>query len=155
MSAFIVSTAERGGESHDEQLAASPRAAKVKIERHVRSLGEKGLRWTSVHLTLLFLHDAHILRNETSILRPSFFMENFDGTIGSVTATVLRCGLKPTTKLQLIVRTFFLLLGQHVQKAIVTRRLKTSGAWLQLYSEYVPSSNDHCANHQSSILTLL
>ncbi|KIP04115.1 hypothetical protein PHLGIDRAFT_76496 [Phlebiopsis gigantea 11061_1 CR5-6] len=81
VSAFIFSSVERGGESYDDKLTLD-RAAKVKIERHVRSLGEQGLRWT--------------------ILRPAFFMENFDGTIGSVTATVLRCGLKPTTKLQLI-----------------------------------------------------
>lgn len=81
VSAFIFSSVERGGESYDDKLTLD-RAAKVKIERHVRSLGEQGLGWT--------------------ILRPAFFMENFDGTIGSVTATVLRCGLKPTTKLQLI-----------------------------------------------------
>ena len=30
-------------------------------------------------------------------------MENFDGTIGKITATVLRCGLKPDTKVQLVV----------------------------------------------------
>ncbi|TFY76099.1 hypothetical protein EWM64_g7911 [Hericium alpestre] len=29
-------------------------------------------------------------------------MENFDGTIGSITTAVLQCGLKPTTKLQLV-----------------------------------------------------
>lgn len=39
------------------------------------------------------------------ILRPSFFMENFEGAVGRVTATVLRCGLNPRTKMGLIVRT--------------------------------------------------
>lgn len=31
-------------------------------------------------------------------------MENFEGTIGSITAAVLKSGLKPTTAVQLIVR---------------------------------------------------
>ena len=30
-------------------------------------------------------------------------MENFDGTIGKITAAVLRSGLQPNTQLQLIV----------------------------------------------------
>lgn len=47
----------------------------------------------SIWLTLLF----------ESILRPAFFMENFNGTIGKITAAVLRSGLQPTTQLQLIV----------------------------------------------------
>lgn len=38
-----------------------------------------------------------------SILRPGFFMENFNGTIGKITSAVMRCGLQPTTKQQLIV----------------------------------------------------
>lgn len=37
-----------------------------------------------------------------SILLPGFFMQNFLGTIGKVTAAVLREGLKPDTKVQLI-----------------------------------------------------
>ena len=102
VSTFIFSSVERGGESYDDQLTLD-RAAKVKIERHVRSLGERGLRWTYVCFQpspWLSLNGVCVVR----ILRPAFFMENFDGTIGSITATVLRCGLKPTTKLQLIVR---------------------------------------------------
>jgi hypothetical protein len=36
-------------------------------------------------------------------------MENFDGTIGKITAAVLRSGLQPSTLLQLIVsRSYFL-----------------------------------------------
>jgi len=81
VSHFVFSSVERGDESYDDQWTLD-RAAKVKIERHVKSLGEKGLRWT--------------------ILRPAFFMENFDGTIGKITVTVLRCGLKPDTKVQLV-----------------------------------------------------
>ncbi|TCD61456.1 hypothetical protein EIP91_008413 [Steccherinum ochraceum] len=82
VSHFVFSSAERGGEALDDELKTD-RLAKVRIERHTKELGEKGLRWT--------------------ILRPAFFMENFDGgLIGKITATVMRCGLQPTTKLQLV-----------------------------------------------------
>ena len=103
VSAFIFSSVERGGESYDDKLTLD-RAAKVKIERHVRSLGEKGLRWTYVLEALLesISSDLTSCIHRNRILRPAFFMENFDGTIGNITTTVLRVGLKPTTKLQLI-----------------------------------------------------
>ncbi|KIJ39449.1 hypothetical protein M422DRAFT_781028 [Sphaerobolus stellatus SS14] len=78
---YVLSTVERGGEGNDDNYTLD-RAAKVKIERHVRSLGEKGFKWT--------------------ILRPAFFMENFDGTLGKITAAVLRTGLQKETKIQLI-----------------------------------------------------
>ncbi|KAF8069920.1 NAD(P)-binding protein [Lyophyllum atratum] len=81
VSSFVFSSSERGGESYDDQLTLD-RLAKVRIERHVRGLGSKGLKWT--------------------ILRPGFFMENFEGTIGSVTIGVLKAGLKPATTIQLI-----------------------------------------------------
>ncbi|KAF8584823.1 NAD(P)-binding protein [Ramaria rubella] len=81
VSHLVFSSVERGGEGYDDHLVLD-RAAKVKIERHIKSLTEKGLKWT--------------------ILRPGFFMENFDGTIGKITAAVLRCGLKPTTPIQLV-----------------------------------------------------
>ena len=81
VSHFVFSSVERGGEGYDDHLLQD-RAAKAAIERHIKSL--EGLRWT--------------------ILRPAFFMENFDGAIGSITTTVLRIGLKKETKLQLIVR---------------------------------------------------
>lgn len=54
----------------------------------------------------MFIFDFTCLESLTAyyrFLRPAFFMENFDGTIGSITATVLRTGLKKDTKLQLIV----------------------------------------------------
>ncbi|KDQ60861.1 hypothetical protein JAAARDRAFT_55600 [Jaapia argillacea MUCL 33604] len=76
---FIFSSVERGGEAFDDHLTLD-RAAKVKIENHLRS--SDNLSWT--------------------ILRPAFFMENFDGAIGKVTTTVLQQGLKADTKLQLI-----------------------------------------------------
>ncbi|KAG5643310.1 hypothetical protein DXG03_001194 [Asterophora parasitica] len=82
VSSFVFSSVERGGESYDDKLTLD-RLAKVRIERHIKDLGSKGLPWT--------------------ILRPGFFMENFDGTIGSITAGVLKAGLKPTTTVQLIV----------------------------------------------------
>ncbi|KAF8808741.1 NAD(P)-binding protein [Phlegmacium glaucopus] len=81
VSHFIFSSVERGGESFDDNLTLD-RAAKVKIERHIKGLTDKGLRWT--------------------ILRPGFFMENFDGTVGKITTAVIRCGLQPNTLLQLI-----------------------------------------------------
>jgi len=81
VSFFMYSSRERGGEKHDSE-AKLDYLAKVNIENHLRSLGDKGLRWC--------------------LLRPAFFMENYDGIIGRVTATVLKCGLKPDTKVQLI-----------------------------------------------------
>lgn len=49
VSTFIFSSAERGGERDDDK-AILDRLAKVKIERHIRSLGAKGLSWTCVIL---------------------------------------------------------------------------------------------------------
>lgn len=37
------------------------------------------------------------------IIRPGFFMENFLGTVGTVTAGVLYAGLRSDTKVQLVV----------------------------------------------------
>ncbi|KAJ6536650.1 hypothetical protein B0H10DRAFT_2257798, partial [Mycena sp. CBHHK59/15] len=81
-SSFVFSSTERGGEYYDDHTQLD-RRAKVMIERHIRELGNKGLPWT--------------------ILRPGFFMENYDGTIGSVAVGVLKNGLKPTTTNQLVV----------------------------------------------------
>lgn len=47
VSHYIYSSAERGGESWDEDTTLN-RRAQVMIERHVKSLTEKGLRWTYV-----------------------------------------------------------------------------------------------------------
>lgn len=82
----MFSSVERGGEGHDH-LLLQDRAAKVAVEAHIKALAAESdgaLRW--------------------SFVRPGFFMENFDGTIGSITTTVLRTGLKKDTKLQMIVR---------------------------------------------------
>lgn len=76
---YVYSSGERAHESRDEQMTQS-RLAKVHIEKHIMSL--QSLRWT--------------------ILKPAFFMENFGGAVGRITATVMRVGLKKDTKLQLI-----------------------------------------------------
>ncbi|KAF8177303.1 NAD(P)-binding protein [Mycena galopus ATCC 62051] len=82
VASFIFSSVERGGEYNDDN-AQLDRHAKVLIERHIRALGEsKGLPWT--------------------ILRPGFFMENYDNKIGSIAVGVLKKGLKPTTTNQLV-----------------------------------------------------
>jgi len=82
VSSYIFSSVERGGEYNDDN-AKLDRHAKIMIERHVRALGEsKGLPWT--------------------ILRPGFFMENYENTIGSIAVGVLKKGLKPTTTNQLV-----------------------------------------------------
>ncbi|KAE9407574.1 NAD(P)-binding protein [Gymnopus androsaceus JB14] len=81
VTSFVFSSVERGGERDDDK-AVLDRLAKVKIEQHIRELGNKGLPWT--------------------ILRPGFFMENYEGTIGSITVSVLKAGLQPTTTIQLI-----------------------------------------------------
>ncbi|KAJ7652842.1 NAD(P)-binding protein [Mycena polygramma] len=82
VSSYIFSSVERGGEYNDDN-AKLDRLAKVMIERHIRKLGEsKQLPWT--------------------ILRPGFFMENYEGTIGTITAGVLKRGLKPTTTTLLV-----------------------------------------------------
>ncbi|KAJ3881172.1 NAD(P)-binding protein [Lentinula edodes] len=81
VSNFILSSVERGGERDDDKSVLD-RLAKVRIERHIKELGKKGLSWT--------------------ILRPGFFMENYEGTIGSITVGVLKAGLQPTTTIQLI-----------------------------------------------------
>lgn len=86
VSVFIYSSDERGGDKYDDEQVLS-RRAKVNIERHVRQLGEKGLPWT--------------------ILRPGFFMQNYNGTIGSITVAVIKAGVKPTTTLALIVGLFY------------------------------------------------
>lgn len=81
VSFFMYSSRERGSEKYDHE-AKMDYLAKVKLENHLRSLGDKGLQWC--------------------LLRPGFFMENYDGLIGRVTATVLKCGLQPDTKVQLV-----------------------------------------------------
>ncbi|GJJ09082.1 hypothetical protein Clacol_003304 [Clathrus columnatus] len=67
--------------SVDEQGTAS-HGAKGVIEKHVKSLGEKGLKYT--------------------IIQPSLFMELFEGPLGPLTVSMFRAGLPPDTKIQLI-----------------------------------------------------
>jgi nucleoside-diphosphate-sugar epimerase len=81
VSVYIYSSAERGGEQSDEMEKLSGRA-KVLAERHVQALGERGLPWT--------------------ILRPGFFLDNYNDFIGSITAAVMTRGLKEDTKLGVI-----------------------------------------------------
>ncbi|CAK5267062.1 unnamed protein product [Mycena citricolor] len=82
VSCFVFSSVERGGEYNDDN-AVLDRRAKVMIERHIKQLGNsKDLPWT--------------------ILRPGFFMENYDGTIGSIAVGVMKKGLKPDTTNQLV-----------------------------------------------------
>ncbi|KAH7916375.1 NAD(P)-binding protein [Hygrophoropsis aurantiaca] len=78
VSVYIYSSAERAGEVNDDHEKLSGRA-KVMIERHVKGLGEKGLPWT--------------------IMRPGFFLDNYEGFIGSITVAVMKQCLKPDTKL--------------------------------------------------------
>ncbi|KAG1793845.1 NAD(P)-binding protein [Suillus plorans] len=81
VSVYIYSSAERGGEQSDETEKLSGRA-KVLAERHVQALGERGLPWT--------------------ILRPGFFLDNYDDFIGSIAVGVLTRGLKEDTKVGVI-----------------------------------------------------
>ncbi|KAF9254135.1 NAD(P)-binding protein [Marasmius fiardii PR-910] len=81
VSHYVFSSVERGGEGADDTML-DDRLAKIRIEKHVKELGKQGLTWT--------------------ILRPGFFMENYEGTLGSITFGVLKAGLKPTTTIQLI-----------------------------------------------------
>ncbi|KAJ7765083.1 hypothetical protein DFH07DRAFT_1015862 [Mycena maculata] len=83
VSLFVFSSAERAGEYYDNHTTLDTRA-KVMVERHIKALGEKarGLPWT--------------------ILRPGFFMENYEGFLGSITVGVLKAGLKPTTTNRLV-----------------------------------------------------
>lgn len=56
--------------------------AKANIESHCIELGRRGLPWT--------------------ILRPGFFLENFNDFIGSISASVMKKGLKPDTEVGFI-----------------------------------------------------
>ncbi|KAJ8090705.1 hypothetical protein PM082_018269 [Marasmius tenuissimus] len=81
VSHFVFSSVERGGEDADE-IMMDDRLAKIRIEKHVKELGTKGLKWT--------------------IIRPGFFMENYEGFLGAITFGVLRAGLSHTTTIKLI-----------------------------------------------------
>ncbi|KAE9375819.1 NAD(P)-binding protein [Stipitochalara longipes BDJ] len=79
--AFVYSSAMRMGPKYEATLELSHKA-KRNIENHCIDLGEKGLSWT--------------------ILQPGFFLENFDGLIGSIGVAVLKNGLRPETDIAFI-----------------------------------------------------
>ncbi|CAG7854480.1 SubName: Full=Uncharacterized protein {ECO:0000313/EMBL:CCA69778.1} [Serendipita indica DSM 11827] len=83
VSHFVYSSVDRGGEARDDTFTLD-KAAKVAIERYLKKrTGEEGsMSWT--------------------ILRPGFFMTNFVGSAGKIAAAVVREGLKPSTKLELV-----------------------------------------------------
>jgi len=82
VSVFVYSSVHRGETDDDSDRILSEHMGKIKIERHIQSLGEQGLQWT--------------------IIRPVLFMEAYEGTIGKVTTTVFRAGLKKDAKMRLV-----------------------------------------------------
>ncbi|KAF9245744.1 NAD(P)-binding protein [Melanogaster broomeanus] len=81
VSTFVYSSDERAGEKNDEYLKLSWRG-KASIERHVKSLTEKGLSWTIMH--------------------PGFFLDNFEGFMGAIAVALMANGLKPDTTLGVV-----------------------------------------------------
>ncbi|KAJ6445283.1 hypothetical protein O9K51_00042 [Purpureocillium lavendulum] len=74
---YVYSTGIQVRETGDGMLDPSHRA-KLRVEHYCRELGNKGLKWV--------------------ILRPGFFMENFEGFLGTVTTTLFsECLPKDTT----------------------------------------------------------
>jgi hypothetical protein len=110
VSLFVYSSAERGNEVDDGTPGKLQHSqeSKVAVEKHVKALGEKGLTWTSVYALLRRAVGWQPDRcHDNRIIRPGFFMENFLGTIGSIAAGVLHAGLRPDTKVQLVVRLIY------------------------------------------------
>ncbi|KAJ9138337.1 Peptide hydrolase [Pleurostoma richardsiae] len=66
----------------DDNALDMSHQAKFRIERYCEDLGSKGLKWV--------------------IIRPGFFMENFDGFLGAVAFGVLHRGLPAGTTIALI-----------------------------------------------------
>jgi len=56
-SVFVYSSVERGGEINDDKLVLD-RRAKVRIERHIKQLGDNGLPWTWVNYPLTIAYFA-------------------------------------------------------------------------------------------------
>ncbi|CCU74976.1 NmrA-like family protein/NmrA family protein [Blumeria hordei DH14] len=88
---FIYSSGSRAGPKYEHLLTLSGQA-KAAIENHCKDLGPKGLSWT--------------------IIRPGFFMENFNDLSGSILAAILKAGLSKNT-------TFGLIGSKDVGKAVV------------------------------------
>ncbi|QYS97510.1 NmrA domain-containing protein [Trichoderma simmonsii] len=79
--AFVYSSTIPPGPDLDDAFDASHRS-KREIELYCKSLGERGLNWT--------------------IVRPGFFMENFDGFMGSLAVAILSQGLRKETDIALV-----------------------------------------------------
>jgi len=98
---FVYSSAMRSGPKYEDEMTLSGKA-KGNVERYCGVLGERGLGWT--------------------ILRPGFFMENFNGFIGSITTAVLKAGLDADTTNGLIVNCIFLCRSSIVRLTPLSRR---------------------------------
>ncbi|KAH8882008.1 NAD(P)-binding protein [Thozetella sp. PMI_491] len=81
VSAFIYSSTIPPGVKEDDAQDQSHRA-KRNVERYCQDLGTKGLNWI--------------------IIRPGFFMENFDGFLGSLAVAIFQQGLTEQTTIALI-----------------------------------------------------
>ncbi|KAK5994956.1 hypothetical protein PT974_03345 [Cladobotryum mycophilum] len=79
--AFVYSSAIQPGPDQDDVHDASHKA-KREIELYGKQLGDKGLNWI--------------------IVRPGFFMENFDGFVGSLAVSMLSNGLRKETNIALV-----------------------------------------------------
>ncbi|KAJ0122043.1 hypothetical protein J7T55_002554 [Diaporthe amygdali] len=78
---FVYSSAIQVGPTEDDHLDNSHRA-KPQIEDYCKELGSQGMNWI--------------------IIRPGFFMENFDGLVGALAVSVMRAGLGKDTTLNLV-----------------------------------------------------
>ncbi|KAL6864018.1 NAD(P)-binding protein [Trichoderma novae-zelandiae] len=79
--ALVYSSTIPPGQELDDAYDASHRS-KREIELHCKKLGGRGLNWT--------------------IIRPGFFMENFDGFMGSLAVGILSQGLRKETDIALV-----------------------------------------------------
>ncbi|KAL7949485.1 hypothetical protein V8C42DRAFT_311034 [Trichoderma barbatum] len=81
LDALVYSSTIPPGPDLDDAFEASHRS-KREIELYCKKLGERGLNWT--------------------IVRPGFFMENFDGFVGSLAVAILSQGLRKETDITLV-----------------------------------------------------
>ncbi|KIJ66338.1 hypothetical protein HYDPIDRAFT_109338 [Hydnomerulius pinastri MD-312] len=81
VSTYIYSSSERGGDKNDDNERLSGRA-KVSIERHIKGFPDRGMSWI--------------------IMRPGFFLDNFEGFMGSITVAVFKSGLGPDSCLGVV-----------------------------------------------------
>lgn len=102
---FLYSSATRAGPKY-EDLCERSQMAKSRIERHCRDLGDQGLPWTQVFPSNQWSGKLNWQYVMQRILRPGFFIENFDHFVGSIGHSVLKSGLKKDTSIGLIVCSF-------------------------------------------------